>query len=795
VRGRFRVIRRVLLGLLLLLVLAGGSFYLYLRSSLPQVEGRIAVEGLAGPVTIARDADGVPLITAGSDADAAFGLGYAHAQDRLFQMEAMRRYGAGRLAEVLGQELVGLDRQMRVLGLYRAAEAELPLLSPEMRRDLEAYAAGVNAFLATRHGALPPEFLLLRFRPEPWRPADSLVWAKLMDLDLAGNYRGELVRAKLARTLSAEQLGFLYPEYPKTAPTTLASLAEIYRKLPLDPLYATLPPLPVVPPLHASNNWVVDGAHSASGKPVLANDPHLGFAAPGIWYLARLKTPAREIAGATAPGIPLVVIGHNDRIAWGFTTTGGDVADLFIEQIDPADPGRYLTPDGSAAFVTRQETIRVRGADPVTLTVRGTRHGPVLSDTLPADSVESGHVLALQATWLGDDDRTAEALWDINRAADWNGFRKAAEKYVAPQQNMVFADTAGTIGFIAPARIPIRKNGDGWLPMPGWTGQYDWTGFVPFAELPQAVNPASGHFVSANNKIVPDGYRYFLTRDWDIPNRAERIEEMLAAAPRQSPAASLAMQADTVSLAARRLVPLMTRIVPDDDASREAIERLQAWDFRMDADKVEPLLFTAWLRAFAHAVFFHQLGDVAGEYWDLRPRVVEAVLTGHSEWCADGNGKPTPGPDTVPRCDALLATALDDAMAALHRTYGPEMAQWQWGRAHIAEFLHPVFSRIPVLRDWLRLTIPTDGGFDTVNRGPTTIRDDAHPFAQHYGAGLRIVTDLASPADSLMIATPGQSGNPFSPHFSDLMQRWREFRYLMPGRTAAVATLTLEPAK
>jgi penicillin amidase len=795
------VIRRILLGLLLLLFVIAGGGYLYLRSSLPQVEGRIAVEGLAGPVTIARDAAGVPLISAASDADAAFGLGYAHAQDRLFQMEAMRRYGAGRLSEIFGERTIGVDRQMRVLGLYRVTEAELPLLSPEVRRGLEAYAAGVNAFLATRRGALPPEFLLLRFRPDPWRPADSLVWGKLMDLELAGNYRGELLRARLVRTLSAEQLAFLYPEYPNGAPTTLAALAEIYRQLPLDRLYAALPPLSVVGPIHASNNWVVDGAHSASGKPLLANDPHLGLAAPGTWYLARLKTPEREIAGATAPGVPLVVIGHNDSIAWGFTTTGGDVEDVFIEKIDPADPGRYLTPDGAAAFATRQETIAVRDADPVVMTVRGTRHGPVLSDALPAGSVEAGYVLALQATFLAGDDRTPEALWDINRAADWAGFRKAAEKFVAPQQNMVYADANGTIGFIAPARIPVRKNGQGWLPMPGWTGDADWTGFVPFAGLPQGSGPANGHFVSANNKIVPDSYRYFLTRDWDIPNRAERIEEMLAATPVQSPAASIAMQGDTVSLAARRLVPLMTRIVPDDDLSRETIERLRGWDFRMDADKIEPLLFTAWLRTFAHAVFSGQLGAAAGEYWDLRPRVIEAVLTGHAEWCADrkapGQKEPSGPKEPLGQapCDALLATALDDALVGLRRAYGPEMAQWQWGRAHVAEFAHPLFSHIAVLRDWVRLAIPTDGGFDTVNRGPTTIRDNANPYAQHYGAGLRIVTDLAAPADSRMIAAPGQSGNPLSPHFSDLMQRWREFRYLAPGRAAAVATLTLEPAR
>jgi penicillin amidase len=402
----------------------------------------------------------------------------------------------------------------------------------------------------------------------------------------------------------------------------------------------------------------------------------------------------------------------------------------------------------------------------------------------------------LQATFLAAEDHTAEALWDINRANDWNDFRAATEKFLAPQENIVFADTGGTIGFIAPARIPIRRDGNGWLPMPGWTGAFDWTGFIPFAELPQATNPGSGHFVSANNKIVPDSYPHFLTRDWDLPNRAERIEQLLAAATPQSPTASAAIQADTLSFAARRLVPLMTRIVPDDNTSREAVERLQAWDFRMDAAKVEPLLFTAWLRTFAHDLFFRQLGDAAEAYWDLRPRVIEAVLSSHPEWCGDPQAKQ---PAAAADCDALLASTLDAALASLRRAYGPEMAQWQWGREHIAEFVHPVFSRIAPLRavlpGWAQLTIPTDGGFDTVNRGATTIRDEAHPFAQRFGAGLRMITDLAAPADSRMIAVPGQSGNPLSPHFGDMVQPWRDFRYLVPGRAAAVATLTLEPAR
>jgi penicillin amidase len=715
---------------------------------------------------------------------------------------------------------------MRVLGLYRMAEASFSHLATPVRRILEAYAAGVNAFLATRRGALPPEFQLLRFAPEQWRPADSLVWGKLMDLELTGNYRGELLRARLARSLSPEELAFLYPNYPKEAPTTLAELAAIYRQLPLDPLYAGLPQK--IGPIYASNNWVVDGAHSASGKPLLANDPHLGFSAPGVWYLARLKTPEHEVAGGTAPGVPLIVIGHNDRTAGGFTTTASDVSDLFIEKLDPSDSSRYLTPDGSAAFETRRETIAVRDAAPVTLTIRGTRHGPVLSDVLPVDSAKPGYVLALAATFLTENDRSAEALWSASRASDWSEFRAAFESFVAPQQNIVFGDVDGEIGFIAPGRIPIRRSGNGWLPVPGWTGEYDWTGFIPFAELPQRVNPTSGRFVSANNKIVPDSYPYFLSRDWDLPNRAERIGELLTAEPIQSPEASAAIQADTLSIAARRLVRLMTRIDPRDERSLAAIERLRAWDFRMERREIEPLLFTAWLRAFSEAVFVGRLGEPGRDYWNLHPDVVEQVLTQHPEWCgaslAGGReGKPavasalqpaarvaslrhartdTAGvpaavdPARVPPngCDPLLSTTLEAALADLRESYGSDMAAWRWERAHVAKFPNPVFSRIPVLRDWIDVAIPTSGGIDTVNRGSMTIRDDEHPYEHHHGAGLRIITDLADPAASRMIATPGHSGNPLSPHFSDLLRRWRNFDYLVPGKAEPVATLTLEPA-
>jgi len=781
------MIRRIVTGLLALLMVLAGGLYLYLRSALPQTDGRVVLAGPRAEIRIERDADGVPRIIAQNDEDLSFGLGFVHAQERLFQMELQRRYGAGRLSEIFGPQAVAVDRQMRVLGLYRAAEAEIPFLSTEMNHALDAYAAGVNAFLTSRRGALPPEFLLLGFAPEPWRPADSLVWGKLMAVQLGGNYRGELLRARMARTIPAADLEFLYPDYPRGAPTTLAEMAPIYRQMALDELYEALPAL--VGPIYASNNWVVDGVHSASGKPILANDPHLAFGSPGFWYLARLETPQHQITGATAAGVPLVVIGHNERIAWGFTTTTADVEDLFVEQVDPADPGRYLTPQGSAPFQSRHETVVVKGAAPVEITIRETRHGPVLSDALPPGAADRGFVLALAATFTIPGDRSAEALWEVNRAADWPSFRAALRQFVGPVQNIVYADVDGTIGFIAPGQVPIRRRGQGWLPAPGWTGSHDWTGFIPFDALPTAINPPSGHFVTANNKIVPDNYPYFLSRDWDLPNRAERIEALLAATPVQTAASSAAIQADTFSLMAERLVPLMTGTVTQNPATREMVERLRNWDFRMDMDKVEPLLFTAWLREFSRSILFGRFGDAVSDYWDLRPRVMEAVLTERPDWCDDPK---RPGEES---CGSRLAEALEATLARLGRDYGSDMAQWQWRRAHVAVFANSVFSRIPMLRDWLRIAIPTPGAYDTLNRGPSTIRDDTTPFEQRFGAGLRMIADLASPEDARMITAPGQSGDPLSAHYADLLQRWRDFDRLVPGRAAAVSTLVLVPER
>jgi penicillin G amidase len=772
-----RLLTRVLLAVVVLLAVGAGGTGLWLRTSLPTTDGTLALPGLREPVRVSRDAHGIPTIRAESEHDADFALGFLHAQDRLFQMDMMRRYGAGRLSEVFGARTLAPDRAMRTLGLYRAAQAQFAVLSPEVQQALAAYADGVNAFLATRKGALPPEYYLLDTNPEPWRPADSLVWGKLMDLQLTGNFRGEIYRALLLQHVSPEDLEVLYPGYPKDAPVALGSVRAALERLPLDRLYAALPP--GLGPKRASNEWVVDGARSQSGKPLLANDPHLDFAAPGVWYLVRIELPDDTIAGVTAPGTPFLLVGHNDHIAWGFTTTGSDVEDLFIEKPDPTDPSRYLAPGGARPFELRHETIAVKGEAPVALTVRATRHGPVISDL--ADFAVGDNVLALEATWLAPDDRTPDAIWRLARARDWDGFRQALESWTAPQQNIVYADVDGNIGFAAPARIPIRAAGDGWLPSPGWDGSHDWTGAVPFDALPWAFNPKDGRIVTANNKIVPDDYPYFLTRDWELPYRAERIAALLDEMPRQSPDASAAIEADVLSLPAQNLLPLMLQAAPKSDQARAAMKLLRRWDGRMDRDASAPLIYEAWLRELGQALMAHKLGTDLADRWRPRPDVVQSILAAHRDWC--------PASD----CDAALAQSLERALEWLTARYGSDMGAWRWGAAHEAAFTSPVWAQVPLVGRWFDAALPANGGNNTVDAGGMDTADDAAPFRDLHGPSLRMIVDMAAPREARFMIAPGESGNPLSPHWSDLALPWRDVRSFRFSGDESGGVLILAP--
>ncbi|MBM3539481.1 MAG: penicillin acylase family protein [Alphaproteobacteria bacterium] len=769
---------------LALIVAAPLSLYLYLRASLPQISGTLRLEGPGEIIEIVRDRNGVPHIFARTEADGWFALGFVHAQDRLYQMEMMRRAGRGRLSEFSGVATIEADRYFRTLGLLQHAEAALGALSPEFRRQLDSYAAGVNAFL-TQDPILPPEFAIAGLTPEPWRPVDSLLWGQLMTLQLAGNWRDELARARALTRQPAAQLEELWSWPADGSATTLATL---YRSFDLDRLAAWLP-APLGPPT-ASNEWVLSGEHTASRKPLLANDPHLGLAAPGQWYLTRLVTPTLSLAGATAPGVPAVILGHNGRIAWGITTTNADQFDLFIERVAPDDPSRYLTPEGSRPFATRSETIKVRGQDDVVVTVRTTRHGPVLSDALRGltDAVPPGHALALSSPAHYRPDRTAEAMFRLNRARHWDDFLEALGSWHAPMQNIVYADSDGHIGFVAPALLPHRKAGDGRLPRPGWSGEFDWDGFVPFEALPRAFDPPAGRLVNANNRIVNDDFPVFITRDWDTPYRAERIGQMLDAVARHDIASAEAMLADPVSLYARAVLARLDRLSPADERSRQAVARLRDWDGAMTRGRPEPLILHAWMRELQLALLADWPAEQLGVRGSERPEILLAALDGRSAFCRDR-------PDG---CPPVVAGTLASALEKLTSRYGSDMAAWRWSRAHRAPFRHALFERLPVIRSWLTFDVPTDGDVYTVNRGAWRASRENEPFAHVHGAGYRAIYDLADLARSRFIVAPGQSGHPLSRHWGDLVTQWADGRHFtIAGERDSLAAqgqiLRLEP--
>ncbi len=772
-------------GLLLLLVVVGGGGYLWLRTSLPQMNGTVAVPRLGAKVEIVRDGDGIVTIRAQSEADAFYALGFAHAQDRLFQMEMMRRLGAGRLSEVAGEATMNVDKTMRILGLYRLAEAGLAKQPNELRVILEAYAAGVNAFLATRGGTLPPEFALLGYSPEPWQPTDSLVWGRLMALQLSGNWSEELLRYRLAARLTPAQLNELW----RAPPADDLGVPQAEKP---DDHAAAVPALPdVLRERGASNNFVVAGSRSATGKPLLANDPHLGLQSPIQWYLVRLETPTLTLVGATAPGVPMLLIGHNGQVAWSFVTTGSDTQDLFLEKLLPGDPTHYLAPAGPLAFETRNEIIKVAGAEEIALTVRRSRHGPVLSDAPSLEWSSPTEVLSLAWPGLDEDDGTAAALYRINRAHNAGELLAAAAGFGSPMQNILYADTQGHIGFIAPGRMPLRRklNAASQMPAPGWTGDYDWTGYQPVDSLPQIADPKEGWIATANNDIRPEDYGRFLSGRWEAPYRYNRIAELLEATPQQTLDTLAAIQLDDRSVAAAEVVSgLLDAVVPDMSAksrTTQAWTLLKGWDFRMARDRPEPLIFTAWMAELDKAILSDKLGDLFRGYasWNLR-NAARLVAAPESPWCDDTRTA------EIESCKTQINKAWRAALDKLSAAYGRNPADWRWGDAHQARFGHPIFDRIPILGALVRDPIATDGDDTTLNRATPRADFDSVVFPDVHGAGLRAIFDLADLDRSRFIIAGGQSGNPLSAHYRDLVERWRDGRYIeLRGEGAEVLTL------
>lgn len=764
-------LKKIALFVLAILFLAGGTTTWLSIRSLPNVDGLTQVPGLKSSIEIRRDERGIPFIQAENEGDAYFGLGYAHAQDRLFQMDFMRRLAAGRLSEVLGRQGLGSDKFMRTLGIYKHAQENLNVLDPETTHVLQRYADGVNAWLKTRSNPLPPEFQLLNYTPDSWQLADSLVWQKLMGLSLAGNWRDELLRSSLLKTLPAERVAELWPDLQEGTPTTLA---DAQSRVPVKLAQSLMKSIDEhARPTLASNIWVLDGNHTSSGKPLLASDPHLGYQAPLVWYLARLEWPGEIRVGATTPGFPFVVIGHNSHTAWGMTTTHADLQDIFIEKV--ADDGRYLTPEGPAAFTSHQETIAVRFNDPVSLTIRRTRHGPVVSDlaAFSMPELEEDTVLSLAATLLRDDDGTANSIQSVAQSRTVEDVKAALSKFEGPQQNFMYADTGGGIGFSAAAYVPIRLKGDGTVPVPGWSGAYDWQGRVPYEELPHSLRPESGRLVNANNRPVPKDYPHLIAATFPAGYRAERIEQRLDQLEfsEATVADMLDMQTDSVSTMVHDLLPIaLSSVKPETELERKAIALLTAWDGLMDRESPEPLIFLTWMDFIKEGLIADELGASYRSFRGGNPVLIREILTNKQHWCD------VMTTSDVEICDAALSKALGRALDWLSER--PELGDktldlWRWGDFHRAHFAHPLFSFIPGLSDLTTVEIESDGSDHTINRGAYRAARGRNPFINTHGAGLRSVFDLANLDQSRFMIAVGQSGHPLSPHYDDLNTPWR----------------------
>jgi penicillin amidase len=743
--------------------------------TLPAGSERVDIAGLSAPVHVSFDQDGVPRITAANSIDAAAALGYVHARDRALQMDLMRRAASGRLAEWVGPAGLRLDRYMRTLGLRERAVADLASLPPLPRALLEAYARGVNARFRERGRTLAPEFLVLG-APEPWSPVDSLLWGKTEAMYLAGNARTELARAALASKLPVASILQLWPA-PAWLPDSHASIDNRPGSREVKFATALLPRFPerFTLPGTASNEWAVDGRLTTTGAPLLAGDPHLGFSFPSIWYLARIETPSAVLVGATAPGLPFLLLGHNGSIAWSFTTTGADTEDIFEEQ--EVDRDHYLGPDGPLAYDVRDEVIHVRGAPDEHLRVRNTRHGPVISDLRrPGDpQPAAGVVLAMAAASLLRGDTSALGIMALNDAHDIAAAGRAAALISAPVQNLLVADH-DKIALYTTGCIPVRGAGDGTMPAPGQDHAYDWVGLVSGEQLPHIVAPPSGRIVNANEPVMPGTSSVFLGRDMNGGWRASRISDMLAKSDRLTVDDFVRMQADVRSDYAARLLPVLLK-VPAQGAAADALGLLRDWDGTMSADLAEPLIFNAWLQRFEDSVLARNalVPSSASPRLEFTAWLLTSGDAAAGAWC---------GGD----CQTILQETLISAVAALSRAQGADPASWRWGRAHQAVFANALLQDLPIVGRLTTGRVPAPGDASTVNAAATA----SDSFDAVHGPSYRGVYDLADLSRSRFSIAPGQSGNPFSHHAWDFLHRWRDGGTITLGPTPSVVEQVLQ---
>ncbi len=786
-----RRLKRVLAGLfvvaVVLLALGAGGGYWYATKSLPQLNGTLQVAGLRSKVEVVRDPMGIPHIYAENADDLFFAQGYVQAQDRLWEMEYNRRVGSGTLSDIFGATTIKQDRYLRTIGLERAAQADIATMSEQYKHPLQMFANGVNAFIGTHQDNLPLEFTILGFKPAPWTPTDTVVWGKVMAYNLGGNYTAELLRASLVAKFGRDKTQELLPAYPDSGPFIISPDMKEYKSQLFNSQVPShqLPSIPIgTPDLReiaqiddslalrvpevGSNNWVVDGAKSTTGKPILANDPHLGIQMPSIWYENGLHCALRtdacpyDVAGYTFPGVPGVVVGHNDRIAWGVTNAGPDVQDLYIEKINPQNPNQYEFQGKWQDMQVVDEPIKVKGVISETLHVQITRHGPIMTPVLSGVT----QPLALQWTALRERSVLFQAVLEMDAAKNWDDFRSALKLWDTPSQNFVYADVDGNIGYQTPGSIPIRAQGDGTVPVPG-TGEYEWTGYIPFDELPFVYNPPTHFIATANNAVVPKTYKYLLGSDWAAPYREQRITDLIRSRDRLSVDDFKAIQGDVYSIPEVALQKQVLALAPEGFLQQRAMEQVKSWDGRLTSDNIGGAILEVTYQRLLKNLFADTMGkdlfetyQGAGDY--NRQAVLALLAQPASEWWGSAGR------------DAMVKQSFAEAVDWLGSQFGDAPGDWHWSRLHTATFAHPLGSVQPLNLLFNAGPVGVPGGVFTVF---ATSFKGTSPYAVSSVSSMRQIVDVGSWGNSLQIHTTGQSGQPLSKHYSDMVTLWRDVQY------------------
>ena len=816
----FRWMVRLASAMIVLAVLAVITVYYLASRSLPEYDKTLTLPGLASGVEIVRDNANVPHILSTSAPDVFFGLGYAHAQDRLWQMVVMRRTAQGRLSEIFGSRTVQIDKLLRRLDLYGLASQSVAAQDAYTSEALLAYAAGVNARIDEINrdslGRGAPEMFLFSTPMAPWRPADSLAVTKLMALQLSSHLKSEVLRARASLLLpDAARLADILPDSPGSGVAALPDFASLFPGLPKYTQTAAmnenaLSPINIPALAGASNAWAAAPERSASGGTLLANDPHLGLTAPSIWYLARLGLPDGDVIGGTIPGLPVVLTGRSARLGWGITSSYMDDQDLYIERLNPENPEEYETPEGMKPFVSRKSILQIKDEAPVTLTLRWTDNGPVLpgSEFDLSSITPKGHVVSLAWTALSPVDTSLSAAMGVMRAHNVDAAIRASHSYIAPSQNLTLADqrtvALKTIG--AMPRRDAAHQTQGRLPSPGWIAQNRWNGLNPASANPEFVSPPGGIVGNTNNKVVDRPFPLHVSHKWGDSQRVQRWQLLMQGRQVHTRDSFIETQLDTVSITARTLLPLVgadlwftSEAAPEGTPERQrqrALKLLADWNGEMNEHLPEPLLYSAWMRALQSRLLQDDLGPLAEKFTHLEPLFIERVfrdVDGASVWCDVIQSA------VVETCTDIARLALDDALVWVNENWGRALESLRWGDAHQATHDHPSLGEVPVLRYFVNIRQSTSGGDQTLMRGRTSGKAP-NPFHNVHGAGYRGVYDFADPDSSVFVISTGQSGHFLSRHYDDMGQLWRRGEYIPMSldidlaRAAAVGVTRLVPA-